>query len=209
MKTFNYTYPVNVYFGEGSAKTAFSNELKKYGKKVLLAYGGGSIKKNGIYDEIVSLLKERFVDQLHYIDEKEMLDLVAIAQSAPGAIAVNGAIVLGYKMAGILGIIVCVIGTIIPPIIIISVVAYFYKIFITNKIISAMLLGMRSGIGAIIVSVVYDMALSVMDEHKERNIVIMLSAFILNYFLNVNIMYIILGCILLAIIDLVMRRKKA
>lgn len=45
MKTFNYSYPVNVYFGEGSAKTAFSNELKKYGSKVLLAYGGGSIKK--------------------------------------------------------------------------------------------------------------------------------------------------------------------
>ena len=76
-------------------------------------FGGGYV--------IVSLLKERFVDQLHHIDEKEMLDLVAIAQSAPGAIAVNGAIVLGYKMAGILGIIVCVIGTIIPPIIIISV----------------------------------------------------------------------------------------
>ena len=209
MKTFNYSYPVNVYFGEGSAKTAFSNELKKYGSKVLLAYGGGSIKKNGIYDEIVSLLKERFVDQLHYIDEKEMLDLVAIAQSAPGAIAVNGAIVLGYKMAGILGIIVCVIGTIIPPIVIISVIAYFYKIFITNKIISAMLLGMRAGIGAIIVSVVYDMALSVMDEHQGRNILIMIVSFVLNYFFNINIMYIILGCILLAIIDLVMRRKKA
>lgn len=58
MNTFNYTYPVKVYFGKGSANTAFSNELKKYGKKVLLAYGGGSIKKNGIYDEIVSLLKE-------------------------------------------------------------------------------------------------------------------------------------------------------
>ena len=161
-------------------------------------FGGGYV--------IVSLLKERFVDQLHYIDEKEMLDLVAIAQSAPGAIAVNGAIVLGYKMAGILGIIVCVIGTIIPPIIIISVIAYFYKIFITNKIISAMLLGMRSGIGAIIVS---DMALSVMDEHKERNIVIMLSAFVLNYFLNVNIMYIIIGCILLALVELFIRRERA
>ena len=164
-------------------------------------FGGGYV--------IVSLLKERFVDQLHYIDEKEMLDLVAIAQSAPGAIAVNGAIVLGYKMAGILGIIVCVIGTIIPPIIIISAIAYFYKIFITNKIISAMLLGMRSGIGAIIVSVVYDMALSVMDEHKERNIVIMLSAFILNYFLNVNIMCLVLGCILLALVELFIRREKA
>ena len=151
-------------------------------------FGGGYV--------IVSLLKERFVDQLHYIDEKEML-------------AVNGAIVLGYKMAGILGIIVCVIGTIIPPIVIISVIAYFYKIFITNKIISAMLLGMRAGIGAIIVSVVYDMALSVMDEHQGRNILIMIVSFVLNYFFNINIMYIILGCILLAIIDLVMRRKKA
>ena len=163
-------------------------------------FGGGYV--------IVSLLKERFVDQLHYIDEKEMLDLVAIAQSAPGAIAVNGAIVLGYKMAGILGII-CVIGTIIPPIVIISVIAYFYKIFITNKIISAMLLGMRAGIGAIIVSVVYDMALSVMDEHKERNILIMIGAFVLNYFLNVNIMYIILGCILLAFVELFIRRERA
>ena len=144
-------------------------------------FGGGYV--------IVSLLKERFVDQLHYIDEKEMLDLVAIAQSAPGAIAVNGAIVLGYKMAGILGIIVCVIGTIIPPIVIISVIAYFYKIFITNKIISAMLLGMRAGIGAIIVSVVYDMALSVMDEHQGRNILIMIVSFVLNYFFNINIFY--------------------
>ena len=149
------------------------------------------------------------MDQLHYIDEKEMLDLVAIAQSAPGAIAVNGAIVLGYKMAGILGIIVCVIGTIIPPIVIISVIAYFYKIFITNKIISAMLLGMRAGIGAIIVSVVYDMALSVMDEHQGRNILIMLVSFVLNYFFNINIMYIILGCILLALVELFIRRERA
>lgn len=58
MNTFNYSYPVKVYFGKGSAKEAFSNELKKYGSKVLLAYGGGSIKSNGIYDEIVSALKE-------------------------------------------------------------------------------------------------------------------------------------------------------
>ena len=86
---------------------------------------------------------------------------------------------------------------------------YFYKIFITNKIISAILLGMRAGIGAIIVSVVYDMALSVMDEHKERNILIMIGAFVLNYFLNVNIMYIILGCILLAFVELFIRRERA
>ena len=53
-------------------------------------FGGGYV--------IVTLLKEKFVDQYHWIDEEEMLDLVAIAQSSPGAIAVNGAIVVGYKL---------------------------------------------------------------------------------------------------------------
>ena len=58
-------------------------------------FGGGYV--------IVTLLKEKFVDQYHWIDEEEMLDLVAIAQSSPGAIAVNGAIVVGYKLGGIPG----------------------------------------------------------------------------------------------------------
>ena len=45
---------------------------------------------------IVTLMKKKFVDEYHWIEENEMLDLVAIAQSSPGAIAVNGAIVVGY-----------------------------------------------------------------------------------------------------------------
>ena len=57
-------------------------------------FGGGYV--------IVTLMKEKFVDELHWMEEDEMLDLIAIAQSAPGAIAVNGAIVVGYKLAGLL-----------------------------------------------------------------------------------------------------------
>ena len=48
---------------------------------------------------IVTLMKKKFVDQYHWIDDQEMLDLVAIAQSCPGPIAVNGAIVVGYQLA--------------------------------------------------------------------------------------------------------------
>lgn len=58
-------------------------------------FGGGYV--------IVSLMKKKFVDEYHWIEEDEMLDLIAIAQSAPGAIAVNGAIVVGYKLAGLPG----------------------------------------------------------------------------------------------------------
>ena len=78
-------------------------------------FGGGYV--------IVTLMKKKFVDDYHWIEENEMLDLVAIAQSSPGAIAINGAIVIGYKLAGMLGVIVAVMGTVIPPFAIIAVIS--------------------------------------------------------------------------------------
>ena len=58
MNEFTFTYPTKVYFGEGAAAKALKAELGNVGKTVMLAYGGGSVKTNGIYDEITGLLKE-------------------------------------------------------------------------------------------------------------------------------------------------------
>ena len=87
-------------------------------------FGGGYV--------IVTLMKKKFVDELHWIDEDEMLNLVAIAQSAPGAIAVNGAIVVGYKLAGILGALVAILATILPPFLIITAISYCYALIRDN-----------------------------------------------------------------------------
>lgn len=56
MNNFTYSYPMKVYFGEDAAKNAITSELGRFGKKIMLAYGGGSVRKNGIYDEIRTLL---------------------------------------------------------------------------------------------------------------------------------------------------------
>lgn len=56
MEGFVYSYPTKVYFGDGAARRALAEELPSYGKTVMLAYGGGSIKRNGIYEEIRELL---------------------------------------------------------------------------------------------------------------------------------------------------------
>lgn len=148
-------------------------------------FGGGYV--------IVTLLKRKFVDELHWIDDEEMLDLVAIAQSSPGPIAVNGAIVVGYKLAGFPGVLVAVLGAVLPPFLIISIISIFYTAFRENFIIRAMLRGMTSGIGAVIVSTTWDMAAGVVKNHDTINILIMVFAFLLNYFLKVNVIYIILG----------------
>lgn len=57
MEAFTYSYPVKVYFGEKAAEKNLSAELAKVGENVLLAYGGGSIKKNGVYEELMSILQ--------------------------------------------------------------------------------------------------------------------------------------------------------
>lgn len=162
-------------------------------------FGGGYV--------IVTLMKNKYVDEYHWIDEKEMLDLIAIAQSAPGAIAVNGAIVVGYKLAGIKGAIVSIIATILPPFIILSIVSMFYEIFKSNQIIALMLSGMHGAVGAIIASVTYDMALGVVKEKQTLPIIVMVVAFLSIYLFNINIVLVILACGILGIVENMINRR--
>ena len=164
-------------------------------------FGGGYV--------IVTLMKKKFVDEYHWIDEDEMLDLIAIAQSAPGAIAVNGAIVVGYKLAGLLGVIVSVIATIIPPFVIISVISVFYAAFKSNIIVALMLNGMQAGVGAVIASVVFSMGAGVVKEKNKIHILIMVAAFVANYFMKINVVYIILFCIMLGVIHTLRNERSA
>lgn len=150
----------------------------------MFTFGGGYV--------IVTLLKDKFVDQLHWIDEEEMLDLVAIAQSSPGAIAVNGSIVVGYKLAGIPGVLFSVLGAILPPMIILSLISQFYDAFRSNLIVSAMLRGMTAGVAAVIASVVYDMGSKIIRDKKWVNVAVMFLSFVAGYFYGVNVVLIIL-----------------
>ena len=64
MNDFRYSYPVKVYFGTDAAKKAISQELGKYGKHVMLAYGGGSVKKSGVYDTVRGMLEDAGKDPI-------------------------------------------------------------------------------------------------------------------------------------------------
>ena len=164
-------------------------------------FGGGYV--------IVTLMKKKFVDTLRWIDEDEMLDLVAIAQSAPGAIAVNGAIVVGFKLAGLLGAGVAVIATVIPPFIIISLVSVFYTVFRENYFVSMVLEGMQAGVGAVIASVVYDMAAKVVRGKEASSIAILLAAFAATCFFGVSAVYVVLACILIGLIQTMIKKRRA
>lgn len=165
-------------------------------------FGGGYV--------IVTLLKKKFVDECHWIEEDEMLDLVAIAQSAPGAIAVNGAIVVGYKLAGLLGAAVAIVATILPPFVIISVISVFYEAFRDNFLVSQMLTGMQAGVGAVIASVVWQMGADVVRSKSAASVLIMAAAFAATCFFGVNVVLVILAAAAVGVARtlLAQRQKK-
>lgn len=113
-------------------------------------FGGGFV--------IVSLMKKKFVEELQWLDEDEMLDVTAITQSAPGPLPVNASVIIGYRMAGILGSLSAVFGTILPPMIVLSIISLFYNQFRTNKYIAVALQVMRAGVAAVIFDVVINLA---------------------------------------------------
>ncbi|RLK64261.1 chromate transporter [Atopobacter sp. AH10] len=155
-------------------------------------FGGGYV--------IVSLMKKRFVDDWHWLEEEEMLDLVAIAQSSPGAIAINGAIVLGYQVYGILGIFVSIAGTILPPFTLLNLIALSYQSFSRCIYINWLLEGMQAGVAAVIASVVFDMGSSILHSDSLLLKILMLLAFLANYCFNISLVFILLSCLGLSLI---------
>ena len=90
-------------------------------------FGGGFV--------IVSLMKKKFVEELGWLEESEMLDITAIAQSSPGPIPINASVILGYRMQGIIGSLVAILGTSIPPIFVLMI--FCASLMTTSQITAA------------------------------------------------------------------------
>ena len=153
-------------------------------------FGGGFV--------IIPLMRERFVKELHWIEEEEMLDLTAIAQSSPGSIAINASILVGYHVAGIPGALITVVGSALPPLIIISIISAFYQAFRSNKYVSMAMAGMLAGVAA----------WPILKKKRLLPIAVMLAAFVATRFFSANIILIILVCGVIGALDTLYLQKK-
>lgn len=163
-------------------------------------FGGGYV--------IVPLMRKKFVETLGWIDEEEMLDLIAIAQSAPGPIAVNSSIIIGYRLAGIPGALVTTFGTVLPPMVILSVISQFYTAFRDNVVVSLVLKGMGIGVAAVIVDVVCTMAKGVVKTKDALWIIVMCVALVVALFTSLNVVFVILACGVVGAINVIAQDKK-
>ncbi len=163
-------------------------------------FGGGFV--------IVSLMKKKFVEELKWLEEDEMLDVTAITQSAPGPLPVNASVIIGYRMAGVAGSLTAVFGTILPPMLIISVISLFYEQFRTNPYIATALQVMRAGVAAVIFDVVINLAGNVVKTKRVLYIAMMVVAFLATYLFDVSAMVIIFTCLGIGLLDLLLTLKR-
>ena len=163
-------------------------------------FGGGFV--------IIGMMRKKFCNELHWVTDEEVLDMTAIAQSAPGALAVNSAVIFGYRMAGVPGALISTLGTVIPPITIISIVCLIYDAFSTNVIVQTALRVMRAGVGAIIADVTIDLGMNVFKSGNALNIVLMFAAFVASWFFKVSAIKISLIFIALGLAMNFLRKKK-
>ena len=163
-------------------------------------FGGGFV--------IVSLMKKKFVEDLGWLEESEMLDITAIAQSSPGPIPINASVILGYRMQGILGSILALLGTSIPPLIIRSIISMFYTEFRESEIIATALMVMRAGVAAVICDVVIKLAKNVIKTGNYLYIALMIIAFVMTYILGISAITVILLCIGVGVTNLIIDIKR-
>ncbi len=157
---------------------------------------------------MVPLIQHETVEKKKWINDDDILEIVAIAESTPGPIAVNSATFVGYKTAGVLGAAAATIGVVLPSFTIIYFISFVIDKFENNTAVKYAFSGIRAGVLALIIK-----ALWTMSKKSAKNII----SFIITAFafifaaLNINVIYIILACAVTGIVSsLIMsgREKK-
>ncbi len=150
---------------------------------------------------IVPLMKKKFIEDLDWIDDEEMMNIIAIAQTSPGAIAINTSILLGYRLGGVLGALSSIAGSVLPPLIIMSVLSIFYTYVLSYPQITKIFVAMQTGVAAVIISTVITMGKAACKNNRLIGIAFITAVFSASYFFKINIM-LILGSVILTAIAL-------
>ena len=107
---------------------------------------------------MLPLIQREVVDNHHWLDEDEFLDMIALAQAAPGLIAVNSAVFIGHRLAGWKGVLACVLGAVLPSFCILLLIAMFFRDIKDNPFVESVFRGVRPAVVALIVATVIRLA---------------------------------------------------
>ena len=157
---------------------------------------------------MISLIHAEVVGKMKWLNDEEMLNLIVIAESTPGVLAVNTATFVGYKIAGVAGSALATIGVVLPSLIIISIVSLFFDEFKTLKYVTYAFNGIRAGVVLLIINAVLKL-----NKKNKKNIfyfIVLGLTVIVSVFLKINAIYILIASMILGLLYtfIFVREKK-
>lgn len=165
--------------------------LKKFINLFWIFFKVGAFTFGGGY-AMVPIIQKEIVENAELIENEEFLDIIAVSQSLPGAIAVNTTIFVGFKLYGILGALMALLGTVLPSFLIILVLATFYNFIKDIPSIQMFFHGVRPAIVALIFMAALKLGKAI--ERKTFNLIIAVTAFIAIAVFNVHPIFTIIAC---------------
>lgn len=156
---------------------------------------------------MIPLIQREVADKRKWITEDDILDIIAIAESTPGPIAINTATFVGFKTAGFFGAFASTFGVVLPSFVIITVIAYLLRNFSDYKAVRYAFFGVRAGVLALIIK-----GLVSMYKQVQKNLVsyvVMGAAFVLVAFFNANVLLVIIGCAVFGLVTSIVIGRRA
>ncbi|MCC0683595.1 chromate transporter [Clostridioides sp. ZZV15-6383] len=163
-------------------------------------FGGGYV--------VVPMIRRYFVKQKKFFTEDDLVSMAAVAQSTPGAIAINLSALAGYRVAGTLGAVISCISAIIPPLVILGLVSAFYTTFISSAIVAAVLKGMQAGVAALIVDLIIDMCSMILKERSLFLSAMIPIAFFANFVMGINVALILIVCCFFCVVRVFCKKRE-
>ncbi|MDO5396944.1 MAG: chromate transporter [bacterium] len=179
--------------------------MKLYFKLFITFLKIGAFTFGGGYAMIPLITRETVLHH-RWIDDSDILDIIAIAESTPGPIAVNAATFVGYKIAGFGGAFFSTLGVILPSFVIIYIISFILNLFQSMKPVQYAFCGIRAGVLALLIKALVSMYRQC--PKSLMSYILMGLAFAASALLGVNVLLIILACALIGIISAFFAKNK-
>ena len=155
---------------------------------------------------MIPIIEKEVCEKRKWITEEDILDIIAIAESTPGPIAINSATFIGYKISGVLGSFCATFGVVLPSFVIISIISLILRQFSDSLIVQYAFNGIRAGVLALLIK-----ALVSMYKKCPKGLfsyIVMGASFILAAFTDINVIFVLIGCAVAGIVNsLIIKRR--
>lgn len=183
----------------GKWKTIFQVFLSFF-KIGAFTFGGGYA--------MIPLIQNEAVEKRHWVTDDDILEVIAIAESTPGPIAINSATFVGYKAAGILGSVAATLGVVLPSFVTISALSFVLQQFQELQAVKYAFMGIRAGVLALLVKALWTMYKK--SPKGWAAYIVMGASFVLTAIFDFNVIFVIIGCAVFGLVtSFYMERRQA